>query len=32
VLVPTYELADADGTTWSVIAVVDDQLDFAPVG
>ena len=32
VLVPTYELADADGVTWSVIAVVDDQLDFAPVG
>ncbi|GEK22491.1 hypothetical protein [Cellulomonas xylanilytica] len=31
VLVPTYELADADGVTWSVIAVVDDQLDFAPV-
>ena len=32
VLVPTYELADADGVTWSVIAVVDDQLDFAAVG
>lgn len=32
VLVPTYELADADGTTWSVIAVVDDQLDFSAVG
>lgn len=32
VLVPTYELADSDGVTWSVIAVVDDQLDFAPVG
>ncbi|WP_448631189.1 hypothetical protein [Cellulomonas soli] len=32
VLVPTYELADADGSTWSVVAVVDDQLDFSPVG
>ena len=32
VLVPTYELADADGATWSVIAVVDDQLDFSSVG
>lgn len=32
VLVPTYELADADGTTWSVIAVVDDQLDFSAAG
>ena len=32
VLVPTYELADADGVTWSVIAVVDDQLDFSAVG
>ncbi len=32
VLVPTYELADADGATWSVIAVVDDQLDFSAVG
>ena len=31
VLVPTYELADADGATWSVIAVVDDQLDFSAV-
>lgn len=31
VLVPSYELADADGTTWSVIAVVDDQLDFSAV-
>jgi hypothetical protein len=29
VLVPTYELADADGTTWSVVAVVDEQLDFS---
>ncbi|WP_315099299.1 hypothetical protein, partial [uncultured Cellulomonas sp.] len=32
VLVPTYELADAEGVTWSVIAVVDDQLDFSAVG
>ncbi|KQT02134.1 hypothetical protein [Cellulomonas sp. Leaf395] len=32
VLVPSYELADADGVTWSVIAVVDDQLDFSAVG
>ncbi|GIG23005.1 hypothetical protein Cch01nite_37290 [Cellulomonas chitinilytica] len=32
VLVPTYELSDADGSTWTVIAVVDDQLDFSPVG
>ncbi|WP_426594215.1 hypothetical protein ACPPVS_01580 [Cellulomonas sp. McL0617] len=29
VLVPTYELADADGTTWTVIAVADTGLDFA---
>jgi len=32
VLVPTYELSSEDGSTWSVIAVVDDQLDFSPVG
>ncbi|MGN8247200.1 hypothetical protein ACTHAM_000872 [Cellulomonas soli] len=32
VLVPTYELADADGTTWSVVAVVEEQMDFSPVG
>ena len=32
VLVPTYELAGADGSTWSVIAVADDALDFATVG
>jgi hypothetical protein len=32
VLVPTYELASADGSTWSVIAVVDDQLDFSAAG
>jgi hypothetical protein len=30
--VPTYELASADGSTWSVIAVVDDQLDFSAAG
>ena len=29
VLVPTYELADADGATWTVIAVADDDLDFS---
>jgi len=29
VLVPTYELADADGMTWTVIAVADDDLDFS---
>lgn len=28
VLVPTYQLTDADGGTWSVIAVVDAQLDL----
>ncbi|GMA32510.1 hypothetical protein [Litorihabitans aurantiacus] len=27
-LVPSYEFTDADGGTWSVIAVADDQLDF----
>ncbi|MEP6981384.1 MAG: hypothetical protein ABJA16_11540 [Nakamurella sp.] len=27
-LVPTYTMTDADGATWSVIAVADDQLDF----
>jgi len=32
VLVPTYELSDADGSTWSVIAVADDQLDFSAAG
>ncbi|WP_456826757.1 hypothetical protein [Cellulomonas sp. P5_E12] len=32
VLVPTYELADADGVTWSVVAVVDEQLDFSAAG
>ena len=29
VLVPAYELSDAAGNAWSVIAVVDDQLDFS---
>lgn len=28
VLAPTYELSDADGNAWTVIAVVDDQLAF----
>jgi hypothetical protein len=28
-LVPTYELTGTDGSVWSVIAVVDQQLDFA---
>lgn len=28
-LVPAYEFADADGSTWSVIAVADDRLDFS---
>jgi hypothetical protein len=32
VLLPAYELSDADGNVWSVVAVADDQLDFAPVG
>ncbi|OLT46450.1 hypothetical protein BJF88_17475 [Cellulosimicrobium sp. CUA-896] len=30
VLVPAYELTAADGGVWSVLAVVDDRLDFAP--
>ncbi|WP_144721903.1 hypothetical protein [Cellulosimicrobium sp. TH-20] len=30
VLLPAYELSDADGNVWSVVAVVDDQLDFTP--
>ncbi|WP_171905411.1 hypothetical protein, partial [Cellulosimicrobium cellulans] len=29
VLVPAYELVDAEGTVWSVIAVADGRLDFA---
>ncbi|MDM7830403.1 hypothetical protein [Cellulomonas edaphi] len=28
-LVPSYELTGTDGSTWSVVAVVDQQLDFA---
>lgn len=28
-LVPTYELTGTDGSVWTVIAVVDQQLDFA---
>jgi hypothetical protein len=29
VVVPAYEFADADGGTWSVVAVADSKLDFA---
>ncbi|MCM0640708.1 hypothetical protein [Cellulomonas wangsupingiae] len=29
-LVPAWELTDADGGTWSVVAVVDEQLDLSP--
>lgn len=29
VLVPSYELADDEGSTWSVVAVTDDGLDFS---
>lgn len=32
VLLPAYELSDADGQSWSVLAVADGSLDFAPVG
>ncbi|MBO3089922.1 hypothetical protein [Cellulomonas dongxiuzhuiae] len=28
-LVPAWELTDADGSTWSVVAVVEDQLDLS---
>jgi len=28
-VVPAYELTDAEGGTWSIIAVADEQLDFA---
>ncbi len=28
-VVPAYEFTDADGGTWSVIAVADSMLDFA---
>ncbi|MBM7505355.1 hypothetical protein ACFPER_17855 [Agromyces aurantiacus] len=29
VVVPAYEFTDADGGTWSIIAVADEQLDFS---
>jgi hypothetical protein len=29
VLLPAYELSDANGATWSVVAVADDALDFS---
>lgn len=29
-LLPAYELQDADGNTWSVLAVAEDVLDFTP--
>jgi hypothetical protein len=29
ILAPTYKLSNADGFSWTVIAVVDDQLDFS---
>ncbi|MCF4122105.1 hypothetical protein L1785_14075 [Antribacter sp. KLBMP9083] len=29
-LLPAYELRDADGNTWSVLAVAEDALDFTP--
>jgi len=29
VLVPAWELTDADGGTWSVVAIVEDQLDLS---
>ncbi len=32
VLVPTYQLTDSDGGTWSVVAVADSQLDFSAAG
>ncbi|PVU83260.1 hypothetical protein DDP54_09950 [Cellulomonas sp. WB94] len=28
-LLPSYELGNAEGSTWSVIAVTDDRLDFS---
>jgi hypothetical protein len=27
---PTYELTDDAGTTWTVLAVTEDALDFTP--
>ncbi|WP_309134609.1 hypothetical protein [Cellulomonas sp.] len=32
VLVPAWELTDADDQTWSVVAVAEEQLDLSPVG
>ncbi|WP_165372756.1 hypothetical protein [Pengzhenrongella frigida] len=32
VLLPAYELTSDDGQVWSVMAVTEAQLDFAPVG
>ncbi|MGV8966072.1 MAG: hypothetical protein ACOH2F_07315 [Cellulomonas sp.] len=32
VLLPAYELSSDDGQVWSAVAVVEAQLDFAPVG
>ncbi|WP_147525111.1 hypothetical protein [Cellulomonas timonensis] len=32
VLLPSYELSDGSGSTWSVVAVADAHLDFAPAG
>jgi hypothetical protein len=29
-LLPAYELKDADGNVWPVLAVAEDVLDFAP--
>ncbi|WP_227584629.1 hypothetical protein [Cellulomonas chengniuliangii] len=32
VLLPSYELSDDSGSTWSVVAVADAHLDFTPAG
>jgi len=32
VLLPAYALSSADSQEWSVVAVSDAHLDFAPVG
>ena len=32
VLLPAYQLTSDDGQVWSVLAVTDSHLDFAPVG
>jgi hypothetical protein len=29
-LLPAYELQDADGNIWPVLAVAEDVLDFTP--